>query len=482
MTVRVRFAPSPTGHLHFGGARTALFNYLFAKKHKGTYILRIEDTDTTRNKENAEERLIEAFKWLELTWDEGPDIGGNFGPYRSMERLDIYHKYIHQLLATKQAYPCYCTREELEAEREHMISQGKMPRYSGKCRHLTESDRKTYELEGRSFTIRFKVPSQKTLTFKDMIRGAVTFESEDIEDFVILKSDGIPTYHFAVTVDDALMKITHVIRGEEHLSNTPKHLLLFGAFGFQLPEFGHIPLILNESGKKLSKRDESILQFIEQYRDLGYLPKAVINYLTLLGWSPGGEFSEQEIFSKDQLTELFSMDRVSKAGAIFDPDKLAWMNGQYIKTADPKKIVELAIPYLKNDGLFNEDKPVTWYEELVTLYQDRMNCISEITQLARIFFDKDMNYNQDAKEILTTESSLIVLKKVKELISTMDEYTPNTIKKLLKDVQKATGFKGKKLFMPVRVATTGAVQGPDLNTVLYLLGKETVVDRIEQVI
>lgn len=478
MTVRVRFAPSPTGHLHIGGARTALFNYLFAKKHKGTYILRIEDTDRSRNKENAEAGFIEGFKWLGLSWDEGPDVGGAYGPYRSMERLDIYREYIEQLLAEGKAYRCYCTKEELEAEKEEMVKEGKIPRYSGKCRHLCEDDRQKYEAENRSFTIRFRVPDEEeTLSFHDLIRGDVSFSSQEMDDFVIVKSDGIPTFHFAVTVDDGLMKITHVIRGEEHLSNTPKHILLFKAFNFPVPQFAHIPLILNEDGKKLSKRDESILQFIEQYRDLGYLPEAVNNYLALLGWSPAGEYAEQEIFSMGQLIEQFSLERISKAGAIFDPEKLAWMNGQYIKAADVDRLTNLAQHYLAHLQL-----PEERIRELVLLFQTGMNAVSEIVDLSNIFFQDDVTYDEEAKEILTGESVSTVLPAFKEKLLVLEDYNADVIKQTLKAVQKETGYKGKQLFMPIRVAATGQTHGPDLNQTLYLLGKEKVIRRLEQVI
>lgn len=488
MTVRVRFAPSPTGHLHIGGARTALFNYLFAKKHNGTYILRVEDTDTSRNKADAEEKLIAAFRWLGLTWDEGPDIGGKYGPYRSMERMNSYRPYLDQLVAEEKAYPCFCTKEELEAEREAAIQQGRTPRYSGKCRHLSAEERKAKLAANIPYTLRFAVSGDSEIRFYDHIRGDMSFQREDIEDFVICKSDGVPTYHFAVTIDDALMEITHVIRGEEHLSNTPKHVLLFEAIGFPIPEFAHIPLILNETGKKLSKRDESILQFIEQYRDLGYLPEAVNNYLALLGWSPGGEYSEEEIFSLDKLIELFTVDRINKSGAIFNQEKLAWVNSHYIKALDIDTLIELAEPYLAADeayqaylGQLNEEQATTRTRELVTLFQTAMNQVSDITNLVQLFTEETISYDQEAEAVLAQDQVPTVLTAFAEQLNNLDDYTPAEIKKRLKAVQKETGYKGKQLFMPIRATATGQVHGPDLQQTLYLLGKDKVLARIAHV-
>ncbi|WP_132946776.1 glutamate--tRNA ligase [Tumebacillus sp. BK434] len=479
MTVRLRYAPSPTGHLHIGGARTALFNYLYAKKHGGTYILRIEDTDQARNKENAEQGFMKGFRWLGLNWDEGPEAGGEYGPYSCMERLDIYQQRIDRLLESGQAYACYCTEEELEAEREELMAKGELPRYLGKCRHLTAEDRAQHESAGRKRTIRFRVPEDKIYSFHDMIRGTVEFESNGIGDFVIVKSDGIPTYNFAVTVDDALMKITHVARGEEHLSNTPRQLMIYEAFGWTQPEFAHLPLILNETGKKLSKRDESIVQFIEQYEELGYLPEAINNFLALLGWSPT---VEQEIFSLDELVEQFSFDRVSKSGAIFDKDKLAWMNGQYIKAADLDRIVDLAIPFLQSAGRIGTDFDRAWVAQLVALYKDGMLAVSEIVTLSEMFFTDGVAYDEEAQAVLAEETAPIVLKAFRDKVLALETYTADTIQAALKEVQKETGIKGKGLFMPTRVAATGQLHGRDLNQTLALLGQAKVAERIGKLI
>lgn len=482
MTVRLRFAPSPTGHLHIGGARTALFNYLFAKQQQGQYILRVEDTDQARNRKDAIQGFIDNFRWLDLNWDEGPDVGGDFGPYSSMERLDLYQPYIDQLLQEDKAYRCFCSKEQLDAEKEAALSNGKLYRYAGTCRHLSKEEQEHKETTGEAFTIRCRVPVAGSVEFTDLIRGEVRFAHEDIEDFVIVKSDGIPTYHFAVTIDDALMQITHVVRGEEHLSNTPKQILLYHALGWETPQFGHIPLILNPDGKKLSKRDESIIQFLEQYKEMGYLPEAVINYLVLLGWSPGDEYSEQEIFSMDELIEQFSFERVSKSGAIFDPEKLAWINGQYIKNADTERIVQMAIPYLQK--AYKQELPLAWVTQLVTLLQTGINSVSEIVDAAQIFFQDQVTYDDESHTILREEHVPIVAHAFKEAITMLstEDYTPQTIKKTLKSVQKSTGYKGKQLFMPIRVIVTGQNHGPDLNQTLHLLGQEKVIERLSTIL
>jgi nondiscriminating glutamyl-tRNA synthetase len=483
MTVRVRFAPSPTGHLHIGSARTALFNFLFARKHGGKYILRIEDTDTSRNRADAVEGFVDGFKWLGLEWDEGPDVGGEFGPYTCMERLDIYRRYIDRLLEEGKAYYCYCTKEELDRERQEANAQGKVYRYSGKCARLDEETRNRYEREGRPRTIRFRVPEDREIVFRDLIRGEVRFHTKDMGDFVIVKSNGVPLYNLAVTIDDALMKITHVIRGEEHLSNTPAQLLLYDAFGWNPPEFGHLPLILNESGKKLSKRDETVMQFIEQYRESGYLPEAINNYLALLGWSPPGEYAEQEIFSMDELIRLFSFDRVSKAGAIFDPEKLKWMNGEYIKKLDVKTLTEMALPYLQEHyGIDELDRE--WAEQLVALYQPSLSHLEELPRQAELFFRDDVRHDEEAREVLNQPSVPSVLPAFRAKVAEAEdaEFQPANIKKMLKGIQKETGYRGKQLFMPIRAAVTGQTHGPDLNQTLSLLGREKVIRRIEQVL
>ncbi|MGG3385130.1 glutamate--tRNA ligase [Heyndrickxia faecalis] len=480
--IRVRYAPSPTGFLHIGNARTALFNYLFARSKGGKFIIRIEDTDQKRNVEGGVESQLKYLKWLGIDWDESIDVGGEYGPYRQSERLDIYKKYYEDLLDRGLAYKCYCTEEELEAEREAQLARGEMPRYSGKCRHLTEEDRKRLEAEGRKPSLRFHVPEGKVYTFNDIVKGEVSFESDGIGDFVIVKKDGMPTYNFAVAIDDHLMKISHVLRGDDHISNTPKQLMIYEAFGFEPPVFGHMTLIVNEHRKKLSKRDGSIIQFIEQYAELGYLPEALFNFIAMLGWSPKGE---EEIFSREEFIQIFDPERLSKSPALFDRQKLAWMNNQYMKKLDLDKVVELALPHLVKAGLVPENRTPEeeqWVRKLISLYQEQMSYGAEIVELSKpLFFTDEITYDDEAKAILSEEHVPEVLRAFLEELDRIEPFEAGEIKKGIKAVQKATGQKGKKLFMPIRVAVSGQTHGPELQSLIELLGREKVKKRLERI-
>ncbi len=480
--IRVRYAPSPTGHLHIGNARTALFNYLFARSQGGKFIIRIEDTDQKRNIAGGEESQLKYLKWLGMDWDESVDVGGEYGPYRQSERNDIYSVYYNELLEKELAYKCYCTEEELEAEREAQIARGEMPRYSGKCRHLTKEDREKLESEGRKPSIRFKVQQGRVYTFNDIVKDEVSFESDGIGDFVIVKKDGIPTYNFAVALDDHLMEISHVLRGDDHISNTPKQLMIYEAFNWEPPVFGHMTLIVNESRKKLSKRDESIIQFIEQYEELGYLPEALFNFIAMLGWSPKGE---EEIFSKEEFIKIFDADRLSKSPALFDKQKLTWMNNQYMKKLDLDKVVELSLPHLVKAGLVDKDlsgADLEWVRNLIALYQEQMSYGAEIVELSELFFKEEIEYNEEAKEIISEEQVPEVLKTFLEEVESLEVFEAAEIKTAIKNVQKRTGIKGKKLFMPIRVAVTGQAHGPELPNSIELLGKEKIKRRIEDII
>ncbi|UKJ80918.1 glutamate--tRNA ligase [Priestia megaterium] len=479
--VRVRYAPSPTGHLHIGNARTALFNYLFARNQNGKFIIRIEDTDQKRNIEGGEESQLRYLKWLGIEWDESIDVGGEYGPYRQSERTEIYQKYTEELLEKGLAYHCYCTSEELEKEREEQQANSQMPRYSGKCRNLTAEQRAELEGEGREPSIRFRVPSNTEIKWNDIVKDEVSFESEGIGDFVIVKKDGTPTYNYAVAIDDYLMKMTHVLRGDDHISNTPKQILVYEALGWTPPVFGHMTLIVNENRRKLSKRDESIIQFIEQYKELGYLPEALFNFITMLGWSPVGE---EEIFSKEQFIEIFDPARLSKSPALFDTSKLRWMNNQYMKKLDLDEVVALSVPHLVKAGKVEEARDVEteqWVRDLVALYQEQMSFGAEIVELTEMFFKKEIDYSEEAKAVLAEEQVPEVLKAFAEEISSLEEFSADEIKAATKAVQKATGQKGKKLFMPIRVATTGETHGPELPKAISLLGKETVLARLESI-
>jgi nondiscriminating glutamyl-tRNA synthetase len=480
--IRVRYAPSPTGHLHIGNARTALFNYLFARNQGGKFIIRIEDTDQKRNIEGGEESQLKYLKWLGMDWDEGVDVGGDYGPYRQSERNDIYQTYYNELLEKGLAYKCYCTEEELEKEREEQIERNETPQYSGKCRHLTTEQQQQLEEEGKKPSIRFRVPKGRVFSFDDMVKGQVSFESDGIGDHVIVKKDGIPTYNFAVTIDDHLMEISHVLRGDDHISNTPKQLMIYEALGWTPPIFGHMTLIVNESRKKLSKRDESIIQFIEQYEELGYIPEALFNFITLLGWSPEGE---EEIFSKEEFITIFDSHRLSKSPALFDKQKLAWMNNQYMKKIELDRVVELALPHLIKSGRVKEtrtDEENAWVRELIALNQEKMSFGAEIVELSELFFSEEVNMDEEAKAIISEEQVPEVLSAFLTEIESLESFTAGEIKKAVKVVQKSTGHKGQKLFMPIRVATTGQMHGPDLMKAIELLGKDKVKTRLLNII
>lgn len=479
--VRVRYAPSPTGHLHIGNARTALFNYLFARSQGGKFIIRIEDTDQKRNVEGGEESQLRHLQWLGIDWDESVDKDGSYGPYRQSERNAIYKKYYDELLEKDLAYKCYCTAEELEEEREAQIARSEMPRYSGKCSHLSKEEEDKLIAEGREPSIRFRVPKGELIKFDDMVKGDISFETDGIGDFVIVKKDGTPTYNFAVAVDDYLMKMTHVLRGEDHISNTPKQIMVFNAFGWDVPLFGHMTLIVNENRKKLSKRDESIIQFIEQYKNLGYLPEALFNFIALLGWSPVGE---EELFSKEQFIDIFDVNRLSKSPALFDMHKLKWVNNQYVKVLDLDQVVALTLPHLQKAGKVSEqltEEENTWVRKLIALYHEQLSYGAEIVELTELFFKEQIEYNQEAREVLAEEQVPEVMTSFAGQLEGLESFTPDEIKAAIKAVQKETGHKGKKLFMPIRVAVTGQMHGPELPQSIELLGKETVLNRIKQI-
>ncbi len=478
--VRVRYAPSPTGHLHIGNARTAIFNYLFARHHGGDFIIRIEDTDVKRNVAGGEESQLTYLKWLGVDWDESVDRVGEYGPYRQTERLDIYRTHTQQLLDRKLAYLCYCNEEELEREREEQTERGETPKYSGRCRNLSAEEQAKFVAEGRIPSVRFVVPQDRVYAFQDTVKGEISFRSDDFGDFVIVKKDGIPTYNYAVAVDDHLMAITHVLRGEDHITNTPRQLMIYEAFDWTPPEFGHMTLIVNDQRKKLSKRDESIVQFIQQYDGLGYLPEALFNFITLLGWSPEGE---EEIFSRERLIEIFNANRLSKSPAVFDTAKLSWLNQHYMKQAAPERVVGLCIPHLKAAGRLPEqpnEQELEWATALVTLFRDHLRFGAEIVPLSDLFFQEVPELIDEAAIVMAEETVPTVLEAFRNNINAAPEqdFTIDNIKAWIKAVQAATGIKGKGLFMPIRVALTGQMHGPDLNGTIWLLGRTEVLKRL----
>lgn len=474
---KVRFAPSPTGHLHIGGARTALFNYLEAKNKGGTFLLRIEDTDAARSTKESEDVIIEDLRWLGIDWNEGIEVGGDYGPYRCTERPEIYKKYLNALLEEGKAYKCYCTAEETEAEREAQRAKGEMPRYAGKCRDLTKEQIEVYEAEGRIPTVRFRVPEDEDIVINDKVRGEVVFESNGVGDFIIAKADGTPVYNFAVSVDDHLMEITTVIRGEEHLSNTPRQVLIYEAFGWEPPKFAHVSLILGEDRSKMSKRHGST--HVDQYRNKGYLPEAIINFLALLGWSPEGE---EEIFTLKQLEEMFTLDRVSKNPAVFDVKKLNWINGQYIRSSDLDYITKLCIPYLLEADLITDkdiEERYDWIKMLVSATRGNLDYLSQIIDHVGIFFDDKVEpESEEACEVMEPDHVKVVLESFKAKVEAAEDIDLTFAKSVFKEVQKDTGIKGKNLFMTVRVALTGQCHGPEMPDIIQILGKEGMINRI----
>lgn len=475
--VRVRFAPSPTGPFHIGGARSALFNWLFARKMGGKLILRIEDTDLERSSRESEENIKAALKWLGMDWDEGIDVGGENGPYRQTERLDIYKKYTEKLLAEGKAYYCYCTDEELEEERQALIKEGKMPRYMGKCRNLTPEQIAAYEAEGRKPTVRFRVPADQQILVRDMVRGDVVFDSNNIGDFVIVKSDGIPTYNYAVVIDDALMHITHVIRAEEHLSNTPRQCLVYDALGFEKPVFGHISLILGKDHTKMSKRHGATS--VDQYRQLGYLPEGIVNFLALLGWAPN---SEQEIFSIDELIKEFSMERVAKNPAVFDIDKLNWINQHYMRQLDDEAFFAAAKPHMIAAGYMTGEETgekLAWLKKVVVTSKDHVSFAAQIPASVEMYFNDEFGFeNDEAAAVLQAETVPTVIGMLLEELSKLEVLDGAAVKALFKTIQKTTKLKGKDVFMPIRVALTGNQHGPELAEMVPLLGIERTEKRI----
>lgn len=477
MTVRVRYAPSPTGHLHIGGVRTALFNYLFARHHGGAFILRVEDTDLERNLPGAEQEMLQGFRWLGFEWDEGPDVGGAFGPYRCTERLPVYQQHLDKLVVAGMAYPCYCTPEELKTQQQEALREGKTPQYNGRCRHLSAADKQALEFEGRRASWRFAVPTGQTIEFDDLVRGEVTFESNDIGDFVIVKSNGMPTYQYQVVVDDASMDITHVIRGEEHLPNTPRQIMIYKALGHSIPTFAHLPQVLNHDRKKLSKRDPSV-QPVHAYHAQGYLPEAIVNFLALLGWSPGGE---EEILSMPDLFRLFDLDRVNHSGAVFDAEKLLWMAGTYFRNAPLEQVTDMVRLQLAMAGVeIPAHADNAWLERVVGLYHEHMACAGDFVTLAQTFFNPDVEWEGDALEVLHSPSAQVVLQRYLELAEADTEWTPEASKARFKQIQAELGLKGRELFMPVRAALTGAIHGPDLQQAIRCLPKAWLLRRIRQ--
>lgn len=476
--IRVRFAPSPTGPLHIGGARSALFNYLFAKAQGGKMVLRIEDTDLERSSRQSEINILESLQWLGISWDEGPDKGGPYGPYRQTERLSIYQEFAQQLLAAGKAYYCFCSEEELEAQRLEFQAKGELPRYKGTCAHLSAEEVAERRARGLKPVVRFRVPENEEILVDDLVRGKVTFDSNGVGDFVILKSDGIPTYNFAVVVDDHLMKISHVIRAEEHLSNTPRQILLYQALRWELPKFAHISLILGEDRSKMSKRHGATS--VVQYRELGYLPEAIINFLALLGWSLEGE---EEILTMERLIKEFSLERVAKNPAVFDMDKLRWLNGVYIREENPKRLTALLMPHLIKGGYLKPEpgpEELEWASLVTAALQDRLSVLSDISEHMAILAGEEIALeNEEAGRILREDTFPRVITAFLTKASELSRLEPDNVKALLKSLAKELKLGGKQVYMPIRIALTGQMHGPELYYIIPILGLDLIRKRIE---
>ncbi|MFH1509773.1 MAG: glutamate--tRNA ligase [Candidatus Nealsonbacteria bacterium] len=504
--VRVRIAPSPTGSLHIGLARTALFNFIFAKQNKGSYVLRIEDTDKERSTLESEKDIIENFKWLGLDWSEGPDIGGKYGPYRQSERTDIYKKYLEQLLEEKKAYYCFCSEEELEAQRQYHMSLGEAPIYSGKCSSLDEETIKKNIVEGKKSVIRFRTPIKK-ITFDDIIRGKVEFETKLLGDMVIAKSLGYSLYNFTVSVDDHEMKISHVIGGEDHIANTPKQIIIQEALGFERPIYAHLPLILAPDKSKLSKRHGAIS--VDIFKKQGYLVESLINFMAFLGWNPG---DEREIYSLPSLVKEFRIEKVQKGGAIFNLTKLNYLNGFYIRKKTPEKITEICIPFLISAGLLEKTNGVETYEKtekikifekekfgyiikdtgegialekirsIISLYQERLKNLSEIVELTDFFFKKELSFSKDLLKWKEMEEgdikkSLETSEKVLSKIKDKDWNKEKIEEALIKESEKYSN-RGELLW-PLRAALSGKQSSASPFDILNILEKEKSLDRIK---
>lgn len=480
--VRLRFAPSPTGYLHIGGLRTALYNYLYAKQKGGKFLLRIEDTDRTRYVEGAIENLIHELKWAGVEADEGVCLDengkitevGECGPYIQSERVEkgIYNKYAEELIENGYAYYCFCSKERLDDVKNQQKADGKIPRYDGLCRGVSIEDAKKRIANGESYVIRLKLPENRDIVFEDVIKGKITINTNDMDDQVLIKADGFPTYHFAVVVDDHLMGITHIVRGDEWISSTPKHIYLYEALGFEKPIFVHLPTVLNKSGKKLSKRNDDAS--VEDFRLKGYLPEALINYLALVGWSPE---SNEEILSLDEMVKQFSFDRVSKSGGVFDVDKLDWVNAQYIRKMEVSELAKLVKPYLVKAGFIKEDICEKRLELITKTFQESISRLPEIVEQSRFLFE-DVTVEPEALKMRNVEHIEILKEKMKEELSQIEEMDEETAKGFMKKVQKASGFKGKDLYMPVRALLTGQVHGPELSNILEILGKGEILRRL----
>jgi len=476
--IRVRYAPSPTGHIHIGNARSALFNYLFARHNNGVLIMRLDDTDRKRSTDEAIKTMLNDIQWLGIDWDEGYLKGGDYGPYRQTERMDLYNHYIDILLSNEKAYELYYTEEEIHSLRDSYEKEGKKFSYRDLKEKETEQLRTAFNNKNLKPAIVFKVEKDKEIIVNDLVRGNVTFNSNEFKDFVIRRENGIPVYNYATVIDDALMKITHIIRAEEHLSNTPKQLFIFNALNFPPPQFAHISLILAPDRTKLSKRHGATS--VGQYREMGFLPEALFNYLALLGWSSK---DDREFFTKEELIKLFTLESVNKAPAIFDIDKLKWMNHHYISKVDDERLCRLALPFMIEEKWIKADSSCS--EKLLNIVnavKGNMETISDITKVAAPFFEEiDLVKTEENQRILEQEENKIVFSYLIEKLQDI-EFTEREMDKFINSLKSVLNLSGKKIYHPMRVALIGSKNGPELTKIILILGKKRVIDRFNKVL
>jgi glutamyl-tRNA synthetase len=477
--IRVRYAPSPTGYPHVGNIRTALFNWLFARHHGGSFIVRIEDTDVARTVEGAVEAILDGLRWLGIDWDEGPEVGGNYGPYVQSQRLDKYKAAAKKLIDQGDAYYCYCTPERLEEMRNEQTENKQPPGYDRRCRDMSVPESTLKWMSGMKRVVRFRTPLAGKTTFHDIIRGDVTFENSTIDDFVILKSDGYPTYHLASVVDDHEMKITHVLRAEEWLSSTPRHLLLYRAMGYKPPEFAHLPMLLGTDRSKLSKRHGSVS--IMEYKEQGYLPEAMVNFLALLGWSLDGK---TELMTVQDIIKNFSLGRVNATGAIFNIEKLDWMNGVYIRDLKPDDFAQRVIYFLERDLPPEVKRPVSldYVKKIAPLVQERVKKLGEIAELTEFFFVDKLEYDPNIliARKTTRETTRMILEASLKALEEIPAFTEEALEAVLRPMAETLGVKTGQLFGTLRSATTGREVAPPLFQTMAVLGKERCVKRIKE--
>jgi len=477
--VRVRFAPSPTGRPHVGGIRTAMFNWLMARHTGGRFVLRIEDTDVTRKVEGAVEYIMDGLKWLGLDWDEGPDVGGDYGPYYQSQRLDLYRQAAERLVKQGDAYYCYCSPERLVEMRKEQVARKQPPGYDRHCRDLTPQERARKEAGGIVPVVRFKVPLEGQTKFTDLIYGDVTFEHSTIDDFVLLKSDGYPTYHLANVVDDHAMEISHVIRGEEWVSSTPRHLLIYGALGYDPPQYVHHPLIVGPDRAKLSKRHGGVS--ILEFRKHGYLPETMFNFLALIGWSLD---DKTELMTRQELIDNFSLERIGKTGAIFNRDKLDWMNGVYIRSLDIEDFTQRVLPFLEQGLPPQVKRPldIDYVRRMMPLIQERTKMLTQVPGLVRFFFVDKLDYDPTLliARNMTPESTLAALDASSQRLSKLSIFTEESLETLLRPLAEELGLKAGQLFSVLRTAVTGETATPPLFQTMAVLGRERCLRRIDE--